>query len=47
MGWEIQDSGRYQPCRVFIKHTLAVEMTMNSVVMSSVKTQKFLGINLE
>ena len=31
---EIQECGKYQPCRIFIKNTLAVEITM-----SSVKTQ--------
>ena len=28
---EIQECGKYQPCRIFIKNTLAVEITMNSV----------------
>ena len=31
---EIQECGKYQSCRIFIKNTLAVEITM-----SSVKTQ--------
>ena len=31
---EIQECGKYQTCRIFIKNTLAVEITM-----SSVKTQ--------
>ena len=34
MWCEIQDFGKYQPCRVFIKNTLAIEITM-----SAVKTQ--------
>ena len=34
MRCEIQECGKYQPCRIFIKNTLAVEITM-----SSVKTQ--------
>ena len=34
MRCEIQDFGKYQPCRVFIKNTLAIEITM-----SAVKTQ--------
>ena len=40
---EIQECGNYQPCRIFIENTLAVE-----IIMSSVKTQAvFLGINSE
>ena len=31
---EIQECGKYQPCRMFTKNTLAVEITM-----SAVKTQ--------
>ena len=34
MRCEIQECGSYQPCRIFIKNTLAVEITM-----SSAKTQ--------
>ena len=34
MRCKIQDFGKYQPCRVFIKNTLAIEITM-----SAVKTQ--------
>ena len=34
MGCEIQECGKYQPRRIFIENTLAVEITM-----SSVKTQ--------
>ena len=34
MRCEIQEFGKYQPCRVFIKNTLAIEITM-----SAVKTQ--------
>ena len=42
MRCRIQECGKYQPCRIFIKNTLAVEITV-----SSVKTQElFLGINL-
>ena len=38
----IQECRKYQPCRMFIENTLAVEITM-----SAVKTQAVLGINLE
>ena len=39
----MQELGKYQPCGIFIKNTLAVEITM-----SYVKTQAaILGINLE
>ena len=31
MRCEIQECGKYQPCRIFIKNTLAVEITMGSV----------------
>ena len=34
MRCKIQECGKYQPCRIFIKNTLAVEITM-----SAVKTQ--------
>ena len=34
MRCRIQECGKYQPCRIFIKNTLAVEITV-----SSVKTQ--------
>ena len=43
MRYDIQECGKYQPCRILIKNTLAVEITM-----SSVKTQAAtFGINLE
>ena len=45
MGCEIQESGRYQPCRVFIKHTLAVEMTMSSVKTQAVIFRDKFGVN--
>ena len=31
MRCEIQERGKYQPCRIFIKNTLAVDITMSSV----------------
>ena len=34
MRCKIQECGKYQPCRIFTKNTLAVEITM-----SAVKTQ--------
>ena len=45
IGCEIQESGRYQPCRVFIKHTLAVEMTMSSVKTQAVIFRDKFGVN--
>ena len=42
MRYEIQDCGNYQPCRIFIENTLAVEITMSSV--SSYVQEKF-GVN--
>ena len=43
MKCEIQECGKYQPCRMFIENTLAVEITM-----SAVKTQAaILKVNLE
>ena len=31
MRYEIEECGKYQLCRIFIKNTLAVEITMSSV----------------
>ena len=31
MRCEIQECGKYQPCRMFIENTLAVEITMSAV----------------
>ena len=31
MRCKIQECGKYQPSRIFIKNTLAVEITMNAV----------------
>ena len=31
MRCEIQECGKYQPCGVFVKNTLAVDITMSSV----------------
>ena len=36
MKCEIQECGKYQPCRIFIKNTLAVEIRMSSVKMQAV-----------
>ena len=45
MRCEIQKCGNYQPCRIFIKNTLAVEITMSSVkVQPAIFRGKF-GVN--
>ena len=42
MGCEIQECGKYQPCRMFIENTLAVEITMTAVkTKAAIFTSKF------
>ena len=45
MRCEIQESGKYHPCRVFIKNTLAVEITMSSVKTRAAAFNGKFGVN--
>ena len=40
---KIQEYGQYQPCRMFIENTIAIEITMSAVKHK----QLFLRVNLE
>ena len=42
MRCEIQECGKYQPCRMFIENTLAVEITMSAVkTQAAISKSKF------
>ena len=45
MRCEIQECGKYQPCRIFIKNTLAVEITMSSVKTQAAIFRDGFGVN--
>ena len=45
MRCEIQECGKYQPCRMFIENTLAVEITMSSVKTQAVVFREKFGVN--
>ena len=45
MRCKIQECGKYQPCRIFIQNTLAVEITMNSVKIQAVIFRDTFGVN--
>ena len=45
MRYEIQECGKYQPCRIFIKNTLAIEITMSSVKTQAVILRDKFGVN--
>ena len=45
MGCEIQEHGKYQPCRFFIKNTLAVEITISSVKTQTAIFREKFGVN--
>ena len=42
---EIQDCGKYQPCKIFIKNTLIVEITMSSVKTQAAIFKSKFGVN--
>ena len=44
MGCETQECGKYQPCRIFIENTLAVEITMSSVKTQTVFFRDKFGV---
>ena len=45
MRCEIQECGKHQPCRIFIKNTLAVEITMSSVKTKAAIFKSKFGVN--
>ena len=45
MRYEIQDCAKYQPCRMFIENTIAVEITMCAVKTQAVIFRKKIGVN--
>ena len=45
MRCEIQERGKYQPCRMFIVNTLAVEITMSAVKTETVIFRDKFGVN--
>ena len=45
MRCEIQECGKYQPCRMFIENTLAVEITMSAVKTQAVIFREKFGVN--
>ena len=44
MRCEIQKCGKYQPCRIFINNTLAVEITMSAVKTTAVISWDTFGV---
>ena len=44
MRCKIQNCGKYQPCRMFINNTLAVEITMSSVKTQAVIFKSKFGV---
>ena len=45
MRCEKQECSKYQPCRIFIKNTLAVEITMRSVKTQAAIFKNKFGVN--
>ena len=45
MRCEIQECGKYQPCRMFTENTLAVEIKMSAVKTQAVIFRKKFGVN--
>ena len=45
MRCKIEECGKYQPCRIFIQNTLAVEITMNSIKIQAVIFRDTFGVN--
>ena len=45
MRCEIQECGNYQPCRIFVKNILAVEITMSSVKTQAAIFRDGFGVN--
>ena len=45
MRCEIQECGKFQPCRIFIKNTWSAEMTMSSVKTQAAVFKSKFGVN--
>ena len=45
MRCELQIFGKYQPCRMFIENTLAVEITMGAVKTEAATFKSKFGVN--
>ena len=45
MSCQIQECGKYQPCKIFIKNTLAVEITMSSIRTHAAIFKSKFGVN--
>ena len=45
MRCEIQECGKYQPCRILVKNTLAVEIIMSAVKMQAAIFRDGFGVN--
>ena len=45
MRCEIQECGKFQPCRIFIKNTLSAEITMSSVKTQAAVFKSKFGVN--
>ena len=45
MRCELQACGKYQPCRMFIENTLAVEITMSAVKTQAASFKSKFGLN--
>ena len=45
MRCELQICGKYQPCRMFIENTLAVEITMGAVKTEAATFKSKFGVN--
>ena len=45
MRCEIQECGKFQPCRIFIKNTLSAKITMSSVKTQAAVFKSKFGVN--
>ena len=45
MRCELQECGKYQPCRMFTENTLAVEITMSAVKLQAIIFKDKFGVN--
>ena len=45
MRCQLQECGKYQPCRMFTENTLAVEITMSAVKLQAIIFRDKFGVN--
>ena len=45
MRCEIQECGKFQPCRIFIKNTLSAKITMSSIKTQAAVFKSKFGVN--